>query len=273
MLIPYSWNMNAMTPLLKLPQEVKDQIWSFVCSGKSIQIYPDYNKSTGQLFINHHLCLANNSLEHVCAGHLVHFHGDNGIIWTQHNRYLPGAGCESDEYKNCDSSSICYGRGSSEALMKGPVINLPLIQTCRQLYHEAILRLYNPKTFCFDSPIALEHFFLPTPHLSNFRRISLLLQFCHFRAAEWRLWQVGSQKLTSTASSLRDLRIVILTFNLSWDRDGSLETFASTDSDTVLSTGDDVRKGLGTLASLSMNEARDAILNGSLLETAVSERE
>lgn len=120
---------NSTSPLLSLPQEIKDRIYGFLYSGHIFQIeqgeiYPPKDPNAK---LTHYIC--------ECSK-------------MNHNQDTKKVICDVLRSKY----SLCQGSLHSEKL------ELALLQTCRQIHSEARHVLYFRNTFSFKDPCTLHVF-------------------------------------------------------------------------------------------------------------------
>lgn len=153
---------NSLTPLLRLPQEIKNHIYELVLGGNLLHIKwgktaveRDVIHSTkegveDQRFTNE-ICCAETSEEDT----QYYFNVEDGSTILVQDTEL--------RHWNCNHSDH---RDSSFAPHK---MNINLLHTCRQIYNEARLIPYSTNTFSFDAPRNLRAFI----HLLNQRKVNV----------------------------------------------------------------------------------------------------
>ncbi|KAL9639136.1 MAG: hypothetical protein Q9164_001101 [Protoblastenia rupestris] len=195
----YSDRENAISPFLRLPQEIKAMIYEQVCGNHIIHIIepPNFARSAikshtriGRL--GHQICIANYSETEAQKSFLdadpinvkSHFENNNG----RHNRcFLPNARHEIWTWKSRK-------------------IDLALLRVSRQIYHEAkhVPTAFN--TFAFDCPYTFSHFvqYMTKTSLKchlAVRRVLLQIQIRHPMSES--LWAAA---ITGPLQSLQNLR-------------------------------------------------------------------
>ncbi|KAL9581438.1 MAG: hypothetical protein Q9212_003902 [Teloschistes hypoglaucus] len=138
---------NASTsPLLRLPPEIRNQIWTEVLGRRLIHLEYDCEPDDDELTWKHQVC--EDDAPEDQPGEKCTFTGKNGIhlvYWCRphyrcNRRYpelLVALPLDSDEYEK---------------------MHLTLLRSCRQIYVEANQVLWSTNTFSFTAPVSFQHF-------------------------------------------------------------------------------------------------------------------
>ncbi len=141
---------NAQSPLLKLPQEIKDQIYVLVCGGNLLHIM-EANKSRCSNLVYHfalrHVkCVSRTTEEEAQAS----FEASKSPWFDEVN---------VSRHKECCSSALA--------------LDLRSLRTCHQIYDEARSFCYTDNTFSFDDWYDLLEFVKTVTRMSYVRSIRI----------------------------------------------------------------------------------------------------
>lgn len=147
---------NTSSLLLKLPQEIKDQIYFYVCGGQLLHIHvkcePTPQRLIPQLF--HHLCQFETP-----NAHGQELSKSAAVYGASHGACCP--------YRNGMSDCLPHHHNSSGRL------NLSFLRTCTQLCKEARGIPYTLNFFSFDCHSGLEEFLRRLPEGADVRNVRL----------------------------------------------------------------------------------------------------
>lgn len=255
--------MNASTLLLKLPQEIKDKIYEYICGGQFVHVHFGAGKCDG--LPHHHICPLNtsNNDNHVCSGQICHTqdHSDKTRLLFHHED------CSSEYFYRPTASRIftthfvgtCTLSSTPTHFTDLPkaafALDLRFLRTCRQIYMEAKAVLYSSNTFC------LEHSWVFTKFFSG-RDVKGALGIRNMRLSmtngSWNGWQQCLREICKL-QFLQKIRLEIESYP---NRRPKGSEF------TVLKNvkGDEVQRGLTALASMEFEEAAHAIRDNSILD-------
>ncbi|MCJ1259062.1 hypothetical protein MMC24_006897 [Lignoscripta atroalba] len=159
-LIAISQRNFEVSPLLRLPAEIRNKIWYHLLGGNLFHIYGE----TGNLF--HWLCTQPLAEATTCRNKRcipVPFNGDDAL-------YV------SDCHVSHEQLVTHHGYGPNESDESG----LAVLRTCRQIYTEASVVYFQGNTFSFQHPETFEGF-LRTLHINQTHRFPTSIHI----SAQW----------------------------------------------------------------------------------------
>jgi hypothetical protein len=171
--------MNAITTLLSLPQEVKDQIYELILGHHVIHVH--HQEKPIPLW--HCLCMSLTEEDDAQK------HYEAPTPWTNEGSKNPDLVC---------SAILAFSAFK---------LNFGLIRTCRLIYHDAKLVPYRHNTFSFTTCEALTLFLECTPAAVEIR--SLRLEILIESREHLDSWDICLAKVATTMSSLRNVHINI----------------------------------------------------------------
>ena len=129
-----SYNANATkSPLLRLPPEVRNRIWTFLLGERSIHVHSSMLK--GRPIVLHRVCAAEVSDDETARMIKEHNKGDDAPEW----------------FATFDVRHQHCSFWSYNAQARGSGLSLRALAVCRQIHQEAALLPYQRNTFSFDS--------------------------------------------------------------------------------------------------------------------------
>lgn len=165
---------NSTSPLLSLPQEIKDCIYGFDYSGHVIQIEQEVEQevehTNSEAKLTHYICECSTRNRYP---RYSSYDDDDAVIWD-----ATGKGLGENVHPRCNGYSC------------GRKLGINLLRTCRQLRNEARHILYSTNTFSFEDRYALEIFLKRSSKVGmvDIRGLRLIMHFfgCTEREREWR---------------------------------------------------------------------------------------
>lgn len=137
---------NCQSLLLKLPQEIKDRIYEFVCGGELLHFrFASKSKAHSQDKLCHHKCLSKTTEEDAQAN----FDASESP-WLHHI-------C-SKRHRDClltPTEYLCEASGGTAAQRRLVGLDLRFLRTCHQIYDEAKDVCYKTNIFSFDDLVCL----------------------------------------------------------------------------------------------------------------------
>ena len=263
-------DINASCRLLNLPQELKNQIYSHLCTGQLIHVHSRASTKfrADKIYrIRYHVCTLNDF--HTCAGEVVSIYSKSAEskVWHQHSDCLRKA---LNIFPNkipyyCDwcilSPPVCTTEAANVLRDASSPIDLSFIRTCKQMYEEAKVMPYTTNTFSFSDYRVLGRFISEYPNALHFRRLKLCIYIDRGRWKEtWPLWQSSLRTLSLQVKTLRHLSVTI---DVRFHRDVA----GSSPPSMVLEKekGDDIGNALAQLApTLTLPDVIDAMKDRSL---------
>lgn len=202
---------NALTsPLLKLPGEIREKIFSLVVGHQLIHLlyFPTLEK------FRHTICTAAASEDeayeefmngHTPSGGSAVFHS---VTFKKRHVYCKSWVNENEHFLHADYRSLSRLMTMEER--RKPTLNLSILGACRQMYEEANVLLWTTNTFSFEDPPTLRVFIdgLHSTQRNKLSRIHIDFEGLSFSAFEWE------QALRpSFLSKLKGLRTLHATFD------------------------------------------------------------
>lgn len=161
---------NSTSPLLSLPQEIKDCIYGFFYSGHIIQIEQEVEHPNPEAKLTHCICECSTRNRYP---RYPSYEDDDAVIWD-----ATGKGLSEEVHPRCNGCS------------SGKKLGINLLQTCRQLRNEARHILYSTNTFSFEDGYVLEIFLKRSSKVGivDIRGLRLIMHFfgCSESDREWR---------------------------------------------------------------------------------------
>lgn len=224
-------NMDS-SPLLRLPREIKDQIYDYVFTSNAVHVHDFFGetsdierKSNGQLY--HHSCRWKSQ-------QLIEYEENAaGELSTYHTHFINHGSC-------------CYCAPCKRHLVPSAVRYLDLLLTCRQLSHEATKTLYANTIFCFDSWAVISKFMSRTPSSSLLNIRSIRIKVQTGSTFHYVLWTRTLDELSNTMRALSHLDLEIYHDVPRWQRGRS--------SPLPLNDENGLMKGLMSLSKLPLRE-------------------
>ena len=141
---------NSPTPLLTLPQEIKNRIYQFVLGGNLLHITRDRLRFKRRVAHSTKGAIKEQRFTHqICCSQISEEEVFHQFV-SEDGRRLYVKGIEL-RHSSCPS----YKRKGSVAPLK---MNISLLRACRQIYSEARFTPYSSNTFSFDTPRNLRAF-------------------------------------------------------------------------------------------------------------------
>ena len=187
---------NAESPLLRLPSEIKIQIYEYVCGGQSIHI----DKTKGRL--SHQLCAAR--ISELEAQKI--FDASQAVWYAPEtaDRHM-GCRCHTRLLQDC---ALCRPYSKYFGSRSG-TLETNVLRCCRQMYQEAKLVPYYANTFSFASAMSLCRFcqHIPEPYKTTIR--SLHVNLIVFVGGPRRRsdWEMAFETVATSLTGLKQLHI------------------------------------------------------------------
>ncbi|KAM0799971.1 hypothetical protein BDR22DRAFT_272788 [Usnea florida] len=204
---------SARSPLLKLPQEIKDRIYQLVLGGNLLHIWRDSERdvirstkgTTKEQRFNHQICCSEISEDD--AHH--HFEEEDGNNFYVKNVELRHLGCRvsTNTYLNLPHSGH---RSSTNWTVAATVkMDLSLLHACRQIYNEARYILYSTNTFSFNTARNLRAFinFLVQRHVDVNEAVRSLRADLTYPKTDTNGWTQAFSAVTQHMTRLKTLYI------------------------------------------------------------------
>ena len=199
---------NASTsPLLKLPGEIREKIFSLVVGHQFIHLL--YLPSRGGF--RHTVCTAavseDEAYEEFMTGHTRIPSDDSAdyhsVTFKQRHKHCKSWSLEDVRFYN-DEQQRSFRLMTAEERRK-PMLDLRILGTCRQMYEEANVLLWTTNTFSFEDSTYLRMFIdgLHSTQINKLKRMHIDFAWCIESADQWELLLRPS--FLSRLSALRTL--------------------------------------------------------------------
>lgn len=214
------------SPLLRLPREIRDQIYNDVFTNKAVHVHDFFGttsdtqkKTNGQLY--HHSC-----------------------DWNVEN-------ATKGEAQDITHGSCCQYVPCKRHLVPSSVRHMDFLLTCRRLNLEATQMLYTNTMFYFESWDVINKFISRTPSSSLLYVRSIRIEIQTGSTFHSSLWTQTLYELSTTMRSLSRLHLEIETKTTRWQRGRSLPL--------SLENENGLMKGLMYLSNLPLRQVRVVI--------------
>ena len=187
---------NAESPLLRLPSEIKIQIYEHVCGGRSIHI----DKTKGRL--SHQLCAAWTS--EVRAQTIFDASQEKWFAFETADRHM---GCRSHT-KWLQDCALCRPYCKYLGSQSG-TLETNMLRCCRQMYQEAKFVPYYANIFSFASAMSLYRFCqqTPEPYKTTIRSLHVNLIVFVGGPRTRSDWELAFKTVATTLTGLKRLHI------------------------------------------------------------------
>lgn len=128
------------SPLLRLPPELRNRIWSLVLGGKTIHVEFSFRPRPKRLVICHHVCKSALNERNFALSLKTNFGRDENYENSFALRHSQCFGAVDDENRDLNR------------------LHLGVLQVCRQIHKEAALLPYKENTFAFQTMRDMEPF-------------------------------------------------------------------------------------------------------------------
>lgn len=192
---------NASSPLLRLPQEIKDQIYELAIGGMSIHIF-----ESGTQEPNARQFLTNR----ICHAQISEFEAQELLEKALGENYQSAANlteCTCPTVERVHDRHSCCGDDMEVLRMN----NLALLSSCRQIYSEVQPIFYAKTTFGFYGPPALERFVSSLSPPQRLMVRSIALTILPAKGCDVWHWKRGFRFLVK---ELQDVRSISLDLDL-----------------------------------------------------------
>ena len=184
---------NASTPLLRLPLEIKNQIYKYTFGGNLIHIIQKHDKD-GRTFKSY-ICCASISEEEA---------QENFDSESTHPWYAPA---------NEGRHDSCHGfDGNIELHQRPDALSLSPLRSCRQVYNEAHHIPYSANTFGCFNPKTLQSFVTSLAQGSKDNQLavrSLFLEMDFTVESDMSLWKKAVATCAKRLTALQNVSISI----------------------------------------------------------------
>lgn len=187
---------NASSPLLRLPLEVKNQIYEYTVGGNLIHVIT--NPEEGAAKFKNTICCARISEQEAEED----FESESTHEW-----YAPAI----EGRHNC--CRFQDGVTSHDEKAKPEVLNLGLLRCCRQIYNEAHHIPYSTNTFSCLDPKTLQSFVVSLAQGSKDNHLAVRSLFLEMVSEEYDHFGPWGKALTTCGKHLKALQNV----NISMD--------------------------------------------------------
>lgn len=211
--------MSATTPLFRLPQEIKDQIYKLLLpQNQTIHILT--REKEGLL---HYIC-------HEPA--------------VRKTSKIRAERAERRFTFNPLSHETCFIHFNElwKTYSSRPALGLRCLQTCRQMYEEASLALMKINMIVFEDAGAMFESIVRTPAVLEIRKLHLHIYFS--RSTKWESWGIAIREIGNKMKHVQELYLLI-------DQNDDARTF-----DAAMKDGDEITRDIMSLAQLPLVEVK-----------------
>ena len=195
---------NAGTRLLKLPPEIREQIWKLVLGGNCITLYYDWQADnfthrTDRAIVN--VAKMNKLLEPWTK----HMDKLTIISNTNSNRqHRPRNDTGQRKEKPCGPPNV-----PDRVRKRKHVPNLSLLSTCRAIKQEAQLLVFSANNFEFSSADSMEAFItlLRRGKARNASSKLAAIRYIHIRESDWTRWRDLRRRMHRQLKGLRYMHL------------------------------------------------------------------
>ncbi|KAF1974885.1 hypothetical protein BU23DRAFT_598172 [Bimuria novae-zelandiae CBS 107.79] len=189
------YSQNSQTPLLRLPREIRDQIWALLYGNLVVHPDTDHDSKTARRAVHplqFKICGSFHTPKEIydfslqgALSHPDYWTGESGFMW---------AAAELQSYHFCSRP----GRSSSCQQMTGfstDELRVPIV--CRQVWNEMSDMVYETCIFAFTNPNTFNSFLsCRKTGLERIRRLLLAPSLGGSRFEAWNLgwWALGRMK-------------------------------------------------------------------------------